>query len=283
VRNGRVGGRRTPASGILVLLSSALVVAGCATHRGVGAPNPPTEEAGAVVAAAPETVLVLAHPPKAEELPLPPILTEPYRISTNDVLTVHVLANPGLTTQVRVRPDGIISVPGIGEIVAEDREPAELAKEIERDLSKLILEPQVTVIVDDFGPFLVYVLGEVQRAGSIEARRDMTVLGAIAAAGGTTNAAKMGSVVLIRRLEEGQAMAVKLDLSGPLEGLHLENDVPVRMYDIVVVPKTFIAKFDLFMSRFFGSVQRPLDLYQRGWEAFNNDRVYPVRVVTVTR
>jgi protein involved in polysaccharide export with SLBB domain len=111
----------------------------------------------------------------------------------------------------------------------------------------------------------------------------MTVLGAIAAAGGANDRAQMGSVVLIRRLKDGEAVAVRLDMRDPLKGRDLSRDIPVSMYDIVVVPKSFIAKMETFMTRFFGSVHRPLDLYLRGWEAFNVDRVYPVRVVTVSR
>lgn len=267
----------------LLLLTAAVFVAGCATHRGEGAPNPPTDDDGAFVPAPSDTVLVLAHPPKADELPLPPILTEPYRIAPNDVLTIHVLANPALTKTARVRPDGRITVPGVGEVLAADREPSDLAREIEQGLADLVLQPQVSVAVDDFGPFIVYVLGEVQRAGSVEVRRDMTVLGAIAAAGGANDRAQMGSVVLIRRLKDGEAVAVRLDMRDPLKGRDLSRDIPVSMYDIVVVPRSFIAKMETFMTRFFGSAQRPLDLYLRGWEAFNVNRIYPVRVVTVSR
>jgi polysaccharide export outer membrane protein len=72
-------------------------------------------------------------------------LTEPYRIAPNDVLTIHVLANPALTKSARVRPDGRITVPGVGEVVAADREPADLAREIEKSLADLVLQPQVSV------------------------------------------------------------------------------------------------------------------------------------------
>jgi polysaccharide export outer membrane protein len=279
----RVFAKGFPRIRVMISLAAALVLGGCATHRGAGAPNPPSEEGAAAVAAEAETVLVLAHPPQAEALPLPPILEEPYRVAANDRLTVHVLANPGLTTSARVRPDGMISVPGVGEVHAAGRQPMEIAEEVKIGLSRLVLQPEVTVMVDDFGPYLIYVLGEVQRAGSIEARREMTVLGAIAAAGGGTDRAQMNSVVLIRRLKDDEAVAVRLDLRGAMRGTDLAKDIPVRMYDIVVVPQSFVAKMEMFMKRFFGSVKEPVDLYLQGWQAFNTERVYPVRVVTVTR
>jgi polysaccharide export outer membrane protein len=266
--------RRRAAVAAITVLALVALIAGCATHRGAGAPNPPTDDAGLMVPAGAETLWVLAHPPTAEELPLPTILSEPYRIALNDVLTVHVLANPGLTAQTRVRPDGKISVPGVGEISAAGRQPSEIADEVETALSRLLLHPDVTVIVDNFGPFLVYVLGEVQRPGSIEVRREMTVLGAIAAAGGATDKAQLGSVALIRRFGEGEGIGVKLDLRGAMSGEDLSKDVAVQMYDIVVVPRSFIARMETFMSRFFVSAQRPFDVYLQGWEAFNTDRVY---------
>jgi len=48
------------------------------------------------------------------------------------------------------------------------------------------------------------------------------------------------------------------------------------------VPRNFIGKMELFMNGFFGSVRQPIDLYLQGWQAFNTERVYPVRVITTT-
>ncbi|MGB2790796.1 MAG: polysaccharide biosynthesis/export family protein, partial [Dokdonella sp.] len=73
---------------------------------------------------------------------------EAYRIGVDDVVRVAVWQNPDLNVTVPVRPDGRISVPLVGDVVAGGRTPEEVAAEIKTALEKFVRNPQVTVIID---------------------------------------------------------------------------------------------------------------------------------------
>lgn len=128
---------------------------------------------------------------------------EPYRIGVEDVLDVSVWKDPDLSKMVPVRPDGFISLPMVGELRAEGKTPAELETEIAGKLKAWIQQPKVTVIVHEVNATRVYVTGEVAHPGAFPIRGRMTVLQALAMAGGFTEFADQGSIMVIRRDGKG--------------------------------------------------------------------------------
>jgi polysaccharide export outer membrane protein len=119
------------------------------------------------------------------------------------VVDVFVWKEPDLSTSATVRPDGRISMPLVGEVVAQGRTPGELQKEIAAGLADYVTEPVVTVIVKEVRSPQVSVLGEVRKPGRYRIAQAATVLDAIALGGGFTEYAHRGRVVVLRRARGG--------------------------------------------------------------------------------
>lgn len=138
---------------------------------------------------------------QTKQLPAPK--DEPYRIGREDVLDVSVWRDADLSRTVPVRPDGFISLPMVGEVKAEGKTPKELEAELRESLEAYVQEPKVTVIVREVNTSRVYVTGEVARPGAFPARGRLNVLQAIALAGGFTDFADHGAIMVIRRDGKG--------------------------------------------------------------------------------
>lgn len=126
-----------------------------------------------------------------------------YRIGKEDVLEVVVFREPELSRVVPVRPDGKISLPLAGEMDAAGKTAAELQRGIASVLAAYVRDPAVSVLVREINASRVYVLGEVVRPGGFPLRGPMTVVQAIAIAGGRTPYAG-DRVVWLREKPDGQ-------------------------------------------------------------------------------
>jgi polysaccharide export outer membrane protein len=139
-----------------------------------------------------------------ETTPPPQTPVSEYRIGKEDVVAVEVWKDPALSTKEPVRPDGKISLPMIGDIVAEGRTAKELQKEITTKLAPMVNEPVVNVQVAEINAAKFFVLGEVAHAGAYPVRGTMNVLQALALAGGPTEYANRGGIVVIRHDDKGK-------------------------------------------------------------------------------
>ena len=165
----------------------------------------------------------------------------PYRIGAGDRLRVFVWGNPGLSDEVPVRPDGRISTPLLEDVVAADKTPAELAREIEQQLSAFVADPLVTVIVTDFvGPFTqqVRVVGEAAEPQAIPFRDDMTILDVMIAVGGLTEFAAGNRATLVRTAD-GQEQQYRVRLDDLVRDGDISANVAMRPGDVVIIPETF--------------------------------------------
>lgn len=121
-----------------------------------------------------------------------------YRIGADDILKIFVWKEPDLTTTVKVRPDGKIAVPVLGEMRAGGKTAAELQQEIAKTASEYVVQPQVTVMVMEINSPKVSVLGQVRRPNIFTLRKKVSLLEAIAMAGGFTDFAAHKQAVIIR-------------------------------------------------------------------------------------
>src|SRR5262249_26041321 len=144
-------------------------------------------------------------------VPAEPDATE-YTVGREDVLEIAVWKDAALTTTAPVRPDGRVSVPMVGDIDADGRTPRQIAVEIQQQLQPYVKEPVVSVIVREINSRKVAVVGEVAHPGVYMMRGSMNILQAVAQAGGTTEFASKGSIVLIRRGKDGKEKRYSLDL-----------------------------------------------------------------------
>jgi polysaccharide export outer membrane protein len=139
-----------------------------------------------------------------DDLPQTPQVTDrEYVIQSGDVISIRVWGQEGMSSKGKVRPDGRISVPFVNDVEAAGRTPAALAKAIQAKLKDFIVNPVVTVTLDDARPLQVSVLGEVAKPGSFNLDQNAGVLQAIAVAGGMTPFASKDSIMVIRQKPGG--------------------------------------------------------------------------------
>ena len=134
-----------------------------------------------------------------------------YRMGPEDVVQFHVWKEADLSTEVVVRPDGKISLPLLGEIEATGKTPTQLQEETTKRLKQYITDPVVTVIVKEINSPKISVLGQVKRPDVYRIKQRMTVLDAIALAGGFTEYADRNKVIIIRGAKWG-VQRIKLNL-----------------------------------------------------------------------
>ena len=126
-----------------------------------------------------------------------------YRLGPEDVIDVFVWKEPDLTTTVTIRPDGRISLPLTDQLEASGKTAAQLQLEITEKLKQFISNPVVNVIVRQVNSLKISVLGEVKKPDIYRIKNRVTVLDAIAMAGGFTEFAKPTKVVILRNGPQG--------------------------------------------------------------------------------
>lgn len=163
-----------------------------------------------------------------------------YRIGVDDQLSITVWHNPDLSVSVPVRPDGKITVPLIGDVVAGGKTPEEVSAEIKDKLQAYVRDPQVAVILTELRSHeylsRVRVTGAVRSPVSIPYRQGMTVLDAVLAAGGTTEFAAPDRTELYRKGTDGTTTPYAVRLDKVLQQGDLATNYPVQPGDVVTVP-----------------------------------------------
>ncbi|KGM56257.1 sugar ABC transporter substrate-binding protein [Lysobacter daejeonensis GH1-9] len=188
--------------------------------------------------------LVLAGCASAPSLmsgaPPSPVQPDDYQIGVDDIVQVSVWKNPELGVTGPVRPDGKISVPLVGDVVAGGRTPNDVAKDLQERLSAYVREPQVTVILTELRSHeylsRVRVTGAVRQPVSIPYRQGMTVLDAVLAAGGVTEFAAPDRSSLHRKTGTGDH-AYGVMLGNILESGDLTTNYKVAPGDVITVPE----------------------------------------------
>jgi polysaccharide export outer membrane protein len=158
-----------------------------------------------------------------------------YIIKPNDLLDIFVWKEAELTRKVLVRPDGRISFPLIQDLPAAGATPTALKQEIEKRLLEYIPAPNVTVIVDAIQSYRVFVTGKVQKPGSVQAEKPITVLQALAMSGGFLEFANLSEITIVR--DDGADHAVfRFNYSDVTKGKNPQDNFLLRNGDVVVVP-----------------------------------------------
>lgn len=173
--------------------------------------------------------------PRTVESPAPR-----YKIGPLDTLNITVWRNPELSGSMTVRPDGFVSMALLGELRAAGRTPAELSQDIRTALSKVVLDPVVSVVVTGFQAVstdLIRVVGEATRAQAVPYRQDMTLMDVMLQVGGLTKLANGNAAVLVRGSEGGKQYSVRLkDL---LQHGDISANVAVLPGDVILVPESW--------------------------------------------
>lgn len=181
-----------------------------------------------------------APAPPADTLPArvaaPGVRDDTYIIGTEDVLSINVWKEPEMSKLVPVRPDGMISLPLLGEIKAAGLTPVQLQEQITTPLKKLMSEPEVTVMVTEVHSLAFNIVGQVMKPGYYPLTRRMTVLDAIAIAGGFRDFAKQKKVYVLRTKADGKQVRLPFNYKDVIKGKNPAQNIELQPRDTLVIP-----------------------------------------------
>jgi polysaccharide export outer membrane protein len=158
-----------------------------------------------------------------------------YIIGADDVLDISVWKEPDVSRSVPVRPDGKISLPLVSDVQAAGLTPSQLAADLTTRLKKFLNDPQVTVIVTAINSRRIYIVGEVARPGAFPLLPNMTVLQALADAGGFTTFANTKKIHILRMIN-GKQTEFPFEYREVLEGNKTSENITLLPGDEIVVP-----------------------------------------------
>jgi polysaccharide export outer membrane protein len=155
-------------------------------------------------------------------------------IGAADQISVTVWKEGTLSGGYLVRPDGMISMPLLGDVQASGLTCLQLGDQIETKLKKFLQDPKVTVILNTINSKFIYLLGEVGKKGSIQMTPGMTLLEAIGSAGGLSEYANVKKIYILRD-EGGKHEKIPVHYKEALKGDSASN-IPMKAGDTIVVP-----------------------------------------------
>jgi len=213
-----------------------------------------------------------------ERAPSPDPSRKEYLIDVGDDLEVKFAYTPAFNDNVRVRPDGKISLNLVNSVVAEGKTPEKLGEELKARYEAFLKKPDLVVIVRNYSstrflengktthpaikdlehlmvflrtyaPPRIYVGGEVGKPGFLRYEGPITALQAILEAGGQKKTAEMQNIVVLRKMSSQPPTAFFLNLKTDWKGLST-NDMVLKPYDVVIVPMTSIATVNDFLDQY---------------------------------
>lgn len=225
----------------LLALSIALT-AGCRTVEYPVPPLPPREEAPAYYA---------------------PPLEEEHHLQVGDAISIRSYFNSQLNQEVVVRPDGRISVMLIGELSVAGITPEELARRIREPYKRVVGDTDLTVAVTRTAGMNVYLSGEIKAPALLQLDGNLTLLQAVARAGGFLPSANRSHVLLIRNKGDGTLTVSKVDIEKILR--NEAPDVFLQRRDVVYVPKSEIAQAGQFVEQYVNAIVPRFIQFSFGW------------------
>ncbi len=168
--------------------------------------------------------------------PSTPIINQsnPFVLGPEDLITVSVWGNKELTTEMPVRPDGTISFPLIGDIMAQGLTPAQLKEKITDDLRNFVTDASVTVIVKQINSIKISIAGEVREPGTFQINRPVTLLHVFSIVKGFTEKADLRTSYLLRN---GKKM--NIDFHALVKNDDFTQNVWLKSNDIIFIHDNF--------------------------------------------
>ena len=163
-----------------------------------------------------------------------------FLLGPEDVLIVTVWKNQDLSREVVIRPDGMISMPLIGEVPAANLTSNNLAKRISDRLTEYMASPIVSVQLKEVNSYFIYVLGEVTRPGKYPLKSYANVMQGISLGGGFTPFAKKNKMKVLRVTVDSSSEKHQIEIPVQYDDILKGNATPGNFYlrsgDVIVVP-----------------------------------------------
>jgi polysaccharide biosynthesis/export protein len=163
-----------------------------------------------------------------------PVLPSDYVIGVEDVLNVIFWREKDMSAEVVVRPDGKISLPMLNDVQAAGLTPEQLADIVAKAGSKFVRDSGATVMVKEIRSRKIYIIGEVNRPGTIQLGSEMTVLQALGEAGGFVEGADKGDVIIVRK-EGNSERRFKFNYNDVVKGKNPAQNIRLMPGDTIIV------------------------------------------------
>ncbi|HTV65701.1 MAG TPA: polysaccharide biosynthesis/export family protein [Bryocella sp.] len=163
-------------------------------------------------------------------------LPDGYVVGIGDVLDVNVWKESELSKAVGVRPDGMITLPLVGEIRAVGLTPDQLRDQITAALDKVLSDPVVTVAVVAVNSLSYNVMGNVGKPGYYPLTHPITILDAIALCGGFRDFAKQNKIYVLRADANGKQEKIFFNYKQVIRGQKMAQNILLQPNDTLVVP-----------------------------------------------
>jgi polysaccharide export outer membrane protein len=191
---------------------------------------------GVVPPARPQPAPTPAPPANADRIrPTQSPLPDDYTLQPGDKLRVEVYKDAQLSQSVQIRPDGKITLPLVGDIPAMGMTPIALRDRVAAALKDYVNNPVVTVIVVEGTAPTAYIVGEVNRPGPVTLQGNMTVLQALAVAGGLKDFADAKNIRILRKAAAGAQTTIPFNYKDAIKGSGSKS-VLLQPGDTVIVP-----------------------------------------------
>jgi polysaccharide export outer membrane protein len=158
-----------------------------------------------------------------------------YFLNAGDQLSISVWNEEALQRDVIVLPDGMISFPLAGELLAKGKTVTDLQNAITKKLTEYISEPVVTVAVTSVSGNRIHIMGKVSSPGSIVMNQTLDFMQALSLAGGLSPYAKEDDIIILRRVNSTQ-QAIPIDYPALKYGKNLESNVMLKSGDVIIIP-----------------------------------------------
>ena len=212
-----------------------------AVAQDAAAPAP--DAAKTVLPSADNKAEAKASPLPATDTPAPRVakadanmLPEGFVIGIGDGLEINVWKEGELSKQVAVRPDGMITLPLVGEIKATGLTPNQLQDQLTTALSKVLSDPVVTVTVISVQSLSFNIMGNVLKPGYYPLTHPVTILDAIALSGGFRDFAKEKKVYILRTAPNGKQQKIYFNYKQVIKGINMAQNILLEPRDVLVIP-----------------------------------------------
>ena len=176
-----------------------------------------------------------AKPPADVNIPAGIVPPADYVIGPDDVLTVVFWRDKDMSTEVAVRPDGMISLPLLNDVKAAGLTPDQLRDELTKAAEKFVEVPSVSVVVKAINSRKVFITGQVGKPGPYPLTAPTTVMQLIAIAGGVHEFADSKNITILRT-ENGRQVAFRFNYNDVMKRKNLKQNIELKPGDTIIVP-----------------------------------------------
>lgn len=182
-----------------------------------------------------------------------------YILECGDVLELHYRYTPEFDQEVTIRPDNRAAILNIGTILTSGMTVSQFKEKVVELSRKTLVDPEITIVLKDFDKPHVFVEGEVNNPGKVNFRSNISVLDAIALAGGFKTSGAKSNVILLHRTADGtKVKATALNLKKMINPQRIDEVVMVRSNDVIYVTQDKLSKVERITHLGqFGAIYNP--------------------------